>query len=674
MSYAALSPLMALLLALSMFLSPAANMGEAGADLPHATLSLDYTENHGDFSVGLVETTDGQDAFYVTLEEGSFYLTGTTAMLEHDGQLISVPAAELTALAYGALGMLPAPTEEDAMAVAWFAQALMDSVTGKSLSLLPMDNGVYVILNVDQLIAELDQAIPQVLTAYAEYLDPTIIKYSTALLGQSITSAELAEVWPELGLSELQTGLVLHATVQQQSNGSTFISATAADVNLSCTVSRDSFDMQITLPDGKVYPFSTADLLTVVQLLASVPAPTTAAFNAVETSGTNAFGETTSNIVLTLDTTVMARDLNAGLAQVVADNAATVDALLNKYRSWFELIDPELAAFLTAENLASAFQQGLLSLPEIKGEAVLTSHRGGSITVDGHFTGFFGKATLTGSICTGWGNDISLTLTIDDGYDPLVLTYAQAADVWSKQVSITSSNPIFDLFRIISLHMDDNGFVLTTDTNDLRLAYDAEEQYMEAKIGLLSASLREDENEDVHVNLSLPEFFLDLHIGGEALALDSTFFGLDYTETDSGPVIGGYIRPDLYDDSTFFGLAVDEYTGVVQAYLKGEDVDVQLNIAENVISFSDGDDLVTLIPDYAREAYVLSFNGEEHITITGEEENDALTLHFFDGLDTEVAPAFTVTLDMSPAAINLPEGAQAVDARTFLMALLKLFN
>jgi len=317
---------------------------------------------------------------------------------------------------------------------------------------------------------------------------------------------------------------------------------------------------------------------------------------------------------------------------------------------------------------------GLLTLPELKGEVVLSKNNDGVVTVDGHFSGFMGKATLTGTIFTGWDSASNITLTIDDGYDPLVFTFTSASDGWDQQLSFSSNQPLFDLFRTITLHMDDDGFVLTTDTNDIRLAYDAEEYYMEAKIGLLNAFLREDENDGIHVNLALPEFFFDLHTGDEYLNLDSTFFGFDYAETDNGMAVNGYIHPDLYDDRTVFGLAADEYLGVIQAYLKDGDVDLHLNISGYVITFSDGDDLYTITPDFVNNAYIISCNGEEFITITGEEKNDVLTMHFFEGLSTEGDPAFTVIIDMSPDAITLPEGAQPVDAQTFLQAVLQFFN
>lgn len=671
MSYA-FTPLLALLLALTSFLAPIGNTLSPDADFPALAVTVDYPDDGSDFTAGLVETIDGQPAAFVQLQDDAFYLTGTSALLQQNGQLISIPADDLTALISGALGMLPTPTEEDAAALSCFASGLASSISKNAVSLHLMDSGVYFTLNVDQLLAELDQAVPQVLTAYAEHLDPTIRKYSTAMLGQAITCEQLAEVWPEIGLSELQTGLVLRATVQH-GNDSTYISASAADMNLSCTVGRNIFNMQLTMPDGTVYAINSKHLLIVMQLLTSAPAPSTDAFNVVETSGTNVFGERTSNLVITLDTTVMARELNAGLAQVMVAESETVDWLLDSYRTWLALIDPELAS-LTAANLASAFENGLLTLPELKGEVVLSKNNDGVVTVDGHFSGFMGKATLTGTIFTGWDSASNITLTIDDGYDPLVFTFTSASDGWDQQLSFSSSEPIFDLFRTITLHMDDDGFVLTTDTNDIRLAYDAEEYYMEAKIGLLNAFLREDENEGIHVNLALPEFFFDLHTGDEYLNLDSTFFGFDYAETDNGMAVNGYIVPDLYDDRTVFGLATDEYLGVIQAYLKDGDVDLHLNISGYVITFSNGDDLYTITPDFANEAYIISCNGEEFITVTGEEEDDVLTLRFFEGLSTEGDPAFNVIIDMSPDAITLPEGAQPVDAQTFLQELQQFFN
>lgn len=666
--------ILSLLMALCMLVTPVAGMD--ASEFPNFAYSIDFSAQPGDHALGLVQTTDGQNAFYASLEDAAFYLTGGQAILLQDSRAISVPTSDLMATLSMLSGNIPDPTEEDLNALATFAQGVLMTVSPEAFTFAPAGEGFTLEMDVDALLADLNKGVPQVLTSYAAQLDPTVSKYTPYIFGQPVTCAQLAQMWPQLGLGEVRTGLTLKLAMIPQQDGSMTILGGVSGLTFIASIGGEGFDLRFTTPDGVSYQFDTADLTT-VGLIASqaFSAVGSEAFMFTESRDTLESGYSVMTYEAHLNTTALCRDLNRGFAEAIRAKVSTVDALLEKYRSWIALFDPQLAQSLTAASLAGAFDKGLISLPHTIGLLTVTDDLSTrTVKVDGYLN----QATVTGKICYGRDTAGSLLFTLDDRYDPFVLDVDFLTDYNAWSCSLSSSIPVFDAFSTLTVACEQSGYgeriLVTTDTNALRLAFDGHEQYMELKVGPFNAFLREDEYDVFHVNVYHPEFFIDVHAGEEFIDLDSTFFGADLAMTDEAFTLNGYIQPDEYADRITFGLDVME-SGAFDAYLHaGYDADYSITFAFNTIVFREGDDMYTFTPDYATGNYILALNGEAYGTIAGKTEGSQTTIWCYQGLDTTVTPICTIVVDSAPAPVALPDGAQQVDAMTFLEAFASLFE
>lgn len=675
--------ILTLLLALSMLASPMSGAGVS--DLPHFSYSIDFTDDSDgvDHSMGLVQTTGEQAAFYTSMADSAFYLTGEQAFIVRPDGAISVPASDFIALLYSMTGSLPDPTEADANALMSFAQSLVSILSPDAFLLAPAGDGFVMELDVDALLADLNTGVPQLLTAHAEQLDPTVRKYSLALTGQPYTCAQLAAMWPQLGLGSVHTGVTIRLSILPQQDGSVTFLGGVADLTFIGRIGEDGFDLRFTTPDGVSYQLDSADLIT-VSLIASqaFSAVGHEAFMYTESRDTLESGYQMVTYEIHLNTTALARDLNRGFAEAIRAKVDTVNALLDKYRSWIALFDPQLAQTLTADSLAAAFEGGLISLPHAIGLLTVTDDMGArTAEIDGSLN----QATLTGKISYGSGTSGSLLFTIDDRHVPVTIDADFLADYNAWFCSLSSSLPIFDAIHTLTISYDGSGYgdsiLITTDTNAFRLAYSAPEQYMELKIGEVNAYLRQDGNDVFHVNVYHPEFFADLHAGEEFVNLDSTFFGLDFAQgRNDSFTISGYIAPEAnarYD----FGLNLHESGGYMgsfaNGYFTGEDVDVSAVYVSDSLYITVDGELYSVVRDSETSALLLCYNHGIFATIYSEVADDLATLRIYEeyaGKDHTLPPLCTVTIDLDPAPISLPAGAQVTEVSSFVQTLMNLLQ
>lgn len=674
----AVNPIIALLLALSMLLSPAAYTKSE----PFPNFSVTVTNANGEeISAGLANTTSGLPAIFLNLLDQELLMTGEAAYLNDSTGTYAVSADELMSLVNTLTQSIPEPTEDDLTALMILLQGTMKGVSQEALSYSVMGSGLSVTIDVDQLAHDLHSAVPAVLTTYAPFLNPTLAKYSAALLGQAITAEELAAVWPELGLDQAATGLKLSLTVVETRDGISIIGA-VCDVNFIAAIGENGFSCSISTPDGTVYAFDTADLLILANILASVPDSITRdAFSYDQVTTRNENGYTTVTTTLKLDTAALASDLNRGIAYTIALNSDAVDELLNKYRSWIALFDPDFASQLTAQSLLQAFNSGALTLPAAEGELVIVVD---NATGTGTVNGYFANCTLTGKLATSSSTPaFSLIFAFEDRRSPLYLTLDCWSDRYGTTLSFNSSEPVLDLFSTLTLSMVDSydfSWNLTTDTNVLRAGYSDAEQYMELKIGPMNASLHVDDNAVMHIEFFLPEFFADMHIGSENFSIDSSLFGLSCSETYRGFVFNGYICPDAdSDDRISFGMDYCDVPSVFYAYLSaGRELDVSLYAGYNTLTFRNGSDVYELSPLHgASDTVVLTQNGQVVCSIVYEEvvtDRVIPTFRIYNGIDVAAAPVFTVALDAQPDPIDVPADAVFVDPATFVTRLEAFFN
>lgn len=660
MATATISPIVALLLALSMLFSPVAY--DTPSDVPELTVTVTRADGQS-LSGGFIKTEAGLPGLILNGPEESLLVTGDASYFTDDTATYTVSAQELMKVFEAMTQTLPEPTENDVNAILLFVQGVAGGVSSDALSIAPMGEGMSFTFDLDQLCKDLNTAVPNTLTTYAAFLDPTLAKYSQALAGETITCKQLAAAWPELGLDQVRTGLAGSLTVVPNRDGVSIVGKLAG-VSFMAKITETDFNGSITTPDGKVYVLDTADLLVLAEVLSEVPSVMTdAGFSVTEE------GDTTT---IKVDLAALSTDLNRALTLAVALHSTEIDELLNKYRTWFELIDADFAAQLTAANLAKAFQQGAISLPPYKGELTVQQDYE---TRTYNVNGYFGNTTLSGKYHSR--EDVgSFLLAFNDSYDPLYLSLDIATDYNSTSYSLSSSMPVLGLFNTITLYVDDSydaQYTLTTDTNVLRLSYSDDEQYMEAKLGPVNLSYKMDEADVNHFELYTMDFFARLLVAEDRFALDTTVFGVDAALNNDGFSMNGYIYEDFDPDYVRhdFGVHYNEDT-MLSAYLAADGRNEScyaLTVMPQYASVSFDGDTYTVTPYYGAEmdAYIVAQNGKPVVSIAGEvsEDGTEYTFKVYQGLDLTAQPAFTIVLDTTPDKVKVPADAIVVDPATF---------
>lgn len=688
---ASTNPIIALILALSMFLSPAAGLQDSEtSEIPYITATLTSVDGMN-VSAGYNTTISGQPVVYFDANGIGLAMTGSTGYLSTEDGVISVPVADLIKLVTDGAPVIPEPTEEDATALMYLVQGVLGNITPGTLAVSMMPNGFSFTADVDKLCAELHTVVPSVLVAYAAYLDPTIQKYSTAILGETLTAAQLAQLWPELDLNEVQTGLSVQMTVLEMSDALSIIGSVSG-VNFMAKISDESFSVSVSTPDGENYVVDSADIETVLQILDTATQQISdAAFSSNSERGYDEEGYRTVVTTTKVNTEALATDLNRGLAYAIALNASKVDELLNKYRSWITLLDEDLASMLNAAVLMQAFNNGMITLPAETGElVVITGGNGNRTTVDGYFA----NMTLTGSIFeNGANSDINLVLTCEDRYEPLTLTFDAFSDRNGTTCSLSSSVPVLDLFSTINFSYTDNydtELHLSTDTNFLRMDYSDEETYLDLKIAELFFTMYAAGDYDMHFGIRCPEFAATLRNNLDNWYFDSTIGGVDIIKTRSGMTVNGYLNDHWRYPTTFGATFIDSYysynsfsggsysSGSFSGYVNSSDgSSMSVSCTEEAITLIFGEQKITIRPldmdRYDQAALAIEVDDEHAATLVLTETETRITFDLYQGSDLTVGPYYTLTLDAAPSPYAEPLNATPVDPMTFLMEADDLF-
>ena len=607
--------------------SSAIRVGVEGAQLGMNRLTFGITED-GTLT-GIINRNENElyiteDNLYLTLRTGEAYTISTQDLL--------------TGLGAG-LYSLPVPTEEDAMAVAYLAMNVVQSVSPTALSLVSVGEGFTFAVDVDRLVADLDTAMPQALLRCSSMLDPVLAKYTLPLLGVSITCEQLAYVWPELGLSEyVCTGLKAELTLIPRGDGFTAL-GNMAGMTFLCRADSNGFDLSFTTPDGVNYQLSSADIMTALSVLADMPADliTPDAFNITEAFVTNEFGDLVRTQVITIDTVVLASNLNAGIARTLNRNADVIDPLLIKYNSWMRLLFPRRYASWTASDFAAAFNRGAIELPEIRGSITITDENTYT-TVKGTFRTFLGDITVSGlydSYNRGRYTNASGTVTINAGGTPVILTMTLRSDDAGQHLTLSSSHSIFGLFSTISFTAEEyyeyisspyssysyrqNGerYSLTTDTDVLRFTFDTLHS-LTLKVGQLHAALYPVGRDGLYGTLNLPDFYADMTFNDSGMSLDTPYLGFDLSANYSGLTVNGYVAEDPDEERVPFALSFDYYTNTIDFSM----LDMQYGLqgdsrTGNIRIMADGEVAYTIVnvQDTPHNALVEVYTGSDITTI-----------------------------------------------------------
>ncbi len=652
-----------LLMALLMLFTSA--VGAGPDEFPAMSAVLTTADNTVGFAMATTE--DGTPTLMLVNPESGLCITAdTTSLVDADGTW-TIPTDQL-------LTSLLSPANTAIMPLLSLVSTVANSVSRDALSILPVPNGLTFSVDVDRLCHELDAVMPGLLAEYAGIIDPLLLR----LTGTAVTSADLIRLWPELHLENVRTGITFRGSLLLQQDGSVVLMGSICDVSFLAKITDEALEASFTTPDGVSYQLNTEDFALVAEILSTVPsAIQDDAFYMSTGTATNADGDHLSTLTSTLNCTALERDLNAGFAAALSANHDAVDSLIDRYRSWVALTDPDLAATLSADSLIAAFNDGLIDLPDAVGTLVVTYNETlRTACIDGEFLG----NTLTGHITEADGGAYTLTLTCFDA--PIVLTLAGAPDGDDAfRCTLTSSTPFFGLFNAVSFACnskslaesyyayDLHDWALTTDTNVFRLTWSDTEQLAEVKLGPVTGSIHADENGTGHIAFNAPDFFLSAHSAYGGFNLDSTFLGFDWSEHYDGFTLSGYIPVEgaVYYERTTFGLDFHSSSGLY-GWLNGADLDCSFSFSPQsmLLTVTHGGDVYAFLPDYAREMYVVTCNADVLCSVSVEEDGKVNRICIYDGMDTEVDPLLTLQLENDPEGLVIPVGGTPVDATTFL--------
>jgi len=676
--------LISLLLAMCMLLSPVTYSDGTRAEITPMVFSLDAADGTS-ISAGMNKSADGEPALFFSANGVGLTMTNEAGYVSDGTGTYTVPVSQLAHLYFSAQN-LPEITEDDETSLALFIASVMQGVSPRALSVTPMNSGIGFAIDLDRLAHELHTIVPQVLTQYASYFDATLAKFTPVLTGRVFTSAELAESWATLGLDRVNTGLSLTLTGLQMGETITLIGS-LSDNNFLVSIREDGFSFDVTTAGGVSYAFATEDLLTLAEMVTTVLGKVSDEAFSIERTATPdpAYSsyvlQTTTTI--RLDTTLLAADLNRGLAEVLTDNTASVDKLLDRYRGWIALFDPALAQELTAAHLISKCSAGeLITLPAAKGELTLASDTLNHTTqVNGHLAHYRLSGMITaGSFAMEPSGTISLTLACGNSFLPLVYDFDYAFNAYTHTVTLRANEMMFDLFNSITFTLTDAydfHWNLTTDTNALRAGYSEEEQYLECKAGPVSLTFRVDDDDVAHLNLYMPGFFADLHASEYAANFDSTIGGFDYARTRRGFTVNGYLPVSSIRRATF-GFDRDDYAGSCTAYLNTPDGDaygLTLDAEDMNIRYNQRLYTITTIDmaDSRQAGATIALDGEVIATLVLTNNETAFVAELFEGTELTAIPQYKLTMDTAPACFTPPADAIPVDSTTFLEKVESLF-
>lgn len=215
-----------------------------------------------------------------------------------------------------------------------------------------------VVIDVDALIGDLSNGVSRALMQNEKALDGMFARLSK-LVGQLIpetngqlTTADLLGIWTQLGLSQLSTG-GLRIDVSLTATGSIAdpwkVTLSAANISFEAWLGADGLQFILDPGTGEMLAFDSRDAAYLLNLLAGVGKYVTRdAFEYVnETSGGM------RSIRFSMDGVRLQRQLMTGLIRAIAAERDGIDALLAKYRPWFNLFAPEMAEF-TADTFVMA--------------------------------------------------------------------------------------------------------------------------------------------------------------------------------------------------------------------------------------------------------------------------------------------------------------------------------
>lgn len=639
-----------------------------------------YSAAHSTDSNGSNLRLESPDAA-LTATSGDLYLTDASGTS-------SVAVEALIDHLLPQLEPLIALTGEDPAALLPVLEELLLRCTASNgFSFVLTENLFTLHVDVDQFLNDLYHAVPAVLLAHADVLDPLLTKYLPQLTGQSFTCWQLGMLWTKhLPFLQTDTGLALDLTGHLHGDRASLLGSIAG-CSFDATVSSTSLSFSFTPPGADdAYVFSTDDVLTLLTLLSSVP-------GSLSSEAVNISYSTSRDAIIShirVDTQRLSAELNQQLAKIVRDNWRTVSTLLTKYGPWMELFE---VPYTTTQSLADELEGGLIALGD---RPISIDFTRGTLTHVYTLNGSIGTTSFSFSIAglqDGTLAQGSLLLPLRSGTLSLSCTYEKQY-YRNHTLTLTSSREILGA-NSITLHytprpaayfysgqnsrkvtVSSAPFLsLTTDTDVFHLILDdnedSRERALDLKVGEYTGEVRISNAGDFTLSSRGPGFCVNAALRGSSLEISSTWFGLTAALNAEARAlsVNGYLRPNRRAQYLFSCLLDDPNDLLTASFHGSKGAALYLMCQRNRIDLTCSGDRWSLVGAgdgvwqlLHADKVAATFITEAHTT------QASYRLRLIPGENPD-GPGWTLTMAFMTEALTLPAGAVPVTPEAFLAQL-----
>lgn len=637
-----------------------------------------YSAAHSTDTNGSILRFESPDAA-LTATSGNLYLTDTSGTS-------SVAVEALIDHLLPQLEPLIALTGENPAALLPALEELLLRCTASNgFSFVLTENLFTLHVDVDQFLNDLYHAVPAVLLAHADVLDPLLTKYLPQLTGQSFTCWQLGMLWTKhLPFLQTDTGLTLDLTGYLHGDRASLL-GNIAGCSFDATVSSTAFSFSFTPAwEDMTYSFSTDDVLTLLTLLSSIP-------GSLSSEAVNISYSTNKDTIIShirVDTQRLSAELNQQLAKIVRDNWRTVSTLLTKYGPWMELFE---VPYTTTQSLADELEDGVIDLGD---RPISIDFTRGTLTHVYTLNGSIGTTSFSFSIAglqDGTLAQGSLLLPLRSGTLSLSCTY-EKQNYRNHTLTLTSSREILGA-NSITLHytprptayfygspsarrvtVSSAPFLsLTTDTDVFHLILDdledSRERVLDLKVGEYTGEVRVTQSGSISLHSKGPDFFIDADIQDAAISISSTWFGLEAAGNVDAMAINGYVSISPAKRH-LFSLRLDEPNGLMTADFNAyTGASLHAVYQRGRLDLSWNGDTWNLV-DEGNGVFRLLHKGAVAATLITESHATApiFRLRLIPGENPD-APGWTLTMDFMAAALTLPADAVPVTPAAFLAQL-----
>lgn len=509
---------------------------------------------------------------HFSMDDLALLITESATYLSNKGEAFSVGSTELLEKLMELTGVqsMPAVTEEELQLLVQIVMELVSGVLQNGcVSYSARGNMINLHIDLDSFLRQLDAQLPQVLNAHQQDVDALLQKYTPFLFGSVITLDQLINGIAQIGLKDAKTGLTLDAMVFVSNTGMSLI-ISCSDYELRLEITQTGFAMSFTTPDGKVYPFNSNDLLTILGVVMSAPVKITEEAFRFEQTQDDAADIVTTH--MTVDLSLLERDVKEALITCIKANSLSLDRLCTAYQPWVDLffsdsyvkvsVDPVTglseeeivqvkAPVLSAEWLTKAVTN-ISFLPRVTGEAtVVVNNRNHTIAFDG----YLGQMLFEGDIASGrYTSTFNIALRSPDAYRPFEMTLNghlnERNDTFTMTLACSES---LGGFNSITWSKSINSYpygittAITTDTDFLHFVIKESRNYQSFSMKLSDFTLDYDlhnNNSDIGLHAAWPNGYADLTVTSNSIEFASPILGFSYDESYDVYRAEGYINED----------------------------------------------------------------------------------------------------------------------------------